>query len=238
MSVYVLVHGAYHGAWCYNKVVPILEDAGHTVIAVDLPGHGADRIPREQITLENYVRRVCDIVDAQSEPVILVGHSMGGLTISQVAEERPDKLKMIVFLTALMPKNGESRADLSARVEEEPRTGAARIPTEDGLASTVSDELLKPLFYGDCGDEDIAFAKANLVPQAFAPMNTRLNLTDAKYGSVPRIFIECLQDGALSIQMQRRMYGDVPVSKVITMDTSHSPFFSAPEELAGHLMAL
>lgn len=238
MSVYVLVHGAYHGAWCYNRVVPILEDAGHTVIAVDLPGHGDNRIPREQITLENYVSHVCDIVDAQSEPVILVGHSMGGLTISQVAEERPDKLKMIVFLTALMPKDGESRADLSARVNEEPRVAAARIPTEDGLASTVSEELLKGLFYGDCSDADIEFAKANLVPQAFAPMNTKLHLTEANYGRVPRVFIECLQDGALSIRMQRRMYGDVPVSKVITMDTSHSPFFSAPEDLAGHLMAL
>jgi pimeloyl-ACP methyl ester carboxylesterase len=238
MSVFVLVHGAYHGAWCYDKVVPILRDAGHTVVAVDLPGHGKNRIPRDQITLENYVRHTCSVVDAQSEPVILVGHSMGGLTTSQVAEERPDKLKMIVFMTALMPKDGESRNDLSKRVNEEARVAAARIPTEDGLANTVSEDLLKGLFYGDCSDEDIAFAKANLVPQAFAPMNAKLHLTDANYGRVPRVFIECLQDGALSIRMQRNMYGDVPVGKVITMDTSHSPFFSAPEDLAGHLMAL
>lgn len=238
MSVFVLVHGAYHGAWCYSKIVPILEDAGHTVIAVDLPGHGENRVPRDQITLDNYVRHVCEIVDAQSGPVILVGHSMGGLTISQVAEERPDRLKMIVFLTALMPKDGESRHDLSARVEEEARVAAARMSTEDGLAHFVSEDLLEGLFYGDCSDADIAFAKANLVPQAYAPMAQKQRLTDARYGRVPRVFVECLQDGALSIRMQRAMYGDVPVGKVIAMDTSHSPFFSAPEELAGHLMAL
>ena len=69
MSVFVLVHGAYHGAWCYQKVVPLLEAGGHTVIAVDLPGHGDNPVPRDQITLDNYVAHVCDIVDAQSEPV-------------------------------------------------------------------------------------------------------------------------------------------------------------------------
>ncbi len=238
MSVFVLVHGAYHGAWCYNKVVPILQDAGHTVIAVDLPGHGENRVPRDRITLDAYVGHVCDVVDAQMEPVILIGHSMGGLTISQVAEERPDKLKAIVFLTALMPKDGESRVDLSTRVDEESRVAAARISTEDGLANTVSEELLKGLFYGDCSDEDIEFAKAHLVPQAFQPMNQKLRLSEANYGRVPRVFIECLQDGALSIRMQRAMYDQVGVDKVVTMDTSHSPFFSAPEELAGHLMSL
>lgn len=238
MSVFVLVHGAYHGAWCYHKVVEILEDAGHTAIAIDLPGHGENRVPRDRITLDNYVGHVCKIIDAQPDPVILVGHSMGGLTISQVAEERPDKLKMLVFLTALMPKDGESRADLSVRVNEEPRVAAARIPTEDGLANSVSEGLLKGLFYGDCSDEDIAFAKAHLVPQAFEPMNRKVRLSEANYGRVPRVFIECLKDGALSIRMQRAMYEAVGVDKVISMDTSHSPFFSAPEELAGHLMAL
>jgi pimeloyl-ACP methyl ester carboxylesterase len=238
MSTYILVHGAYHGAWCYAKVVPVLEAAGHTVIAVDLPGHGDNPVPREEITLAAYVDHVCRIIDAQTEPVILVGHSLGGMTISQVAEERPDKGKALVFLTAMMPKHGESRADVSARVDESPAVAAARVPTDDGLASTIRDDLIKPLFYGDCSDEDIAQAKANLVPQAAEIITAKVRLTDDRYGTVPRVFIECLQDGAIPIEMQRQMVTEVPCETVLTLDTSHSPFFSAPHELADHLLSV
>ena len=112
------------------------------------------------------------------------------------------------------------------------------MPTEDGLASTVRDEMIKPLFYEDCSDADIAIAKANLVPQAMAVMATELRLSDERYGSVPRIFIECLQDGAIPIDMQRRMVADVACEQVLTLNTSHSPFFSAPQELADHLLSL
>jgi len=238
MSTYVLVHGAYHGAWCYAKVAPLLEAAGHTVVAVDLPGHGDNPVPRDQITLAAYVDHVCGVIDAQSEPVILVGHSLGGMTISQVAEERSDKIKSLVFLTAMMPKDDESRADVSARVEDNPAVMQARVPTDDGLASTVRDDLIKPLFYADCSDDDIATAKANLVPQASEVITAKVRLTDAGYGSVPRVFIECLQDGAIPIETQRQMVAAVACQRVLTMDTSHSPFFSAPQELADNLLSL
>jgi pimeloyl-ACP methyl ester carboxylesterase len=238
MSTYVLVHGAYHGAWCYAKLVPLLEAAGHTVIAVDLPGHGDNPVPREQITLAAYVEHVCGVIDAQAEPVILVGHSLGGMTISQVAEERPDKIKTLVFLTAMMPKDGESRVSISARVDENSTVAQARQATEDGIASTVRDDMIKPLFYADCSDEDIATAKANLVPQATEVITATVRLTDERYGSVPRVFIECLRDGAIPIETQRRMVADLPCEKVLTLDTSHSPFFSAPQQLADQLLSL
>jgi len=238
MSTYVLVHGAYHGAWCYAKVAPLLEAAGHTVTAVDLPGHGDNPAPRDQITLAAYVDHVCGVVDAQAEPVILVGHSLGGITISQVAEDRADKIKSLVFLTAMMPLDGESRADVSARVGDNPAVMQARVPTDDGLASTVRDEFIKPLFFGDCSDDDIATAKANLVPQASEIITAKVHLTDANYGSVPRVFIECLQDGAIPIATQRQMVAAAPCRQVLTLDTSHSPFFSAPRDLADHLLSL
>ena len=85
MSTYVLVHGAWHGAWCWHKIVARLEARGHTVVAPDMPGHGMDRTPIEQVTLEDIAARLTSIIDAQDEPVVLVGHSYGGTMISQAA---------------------------------------------------------------------------------------------------------------------------------------------------------
>lgn len=238
MTTYVLVHGAYHGAWCYTKLVPLLQDAGHIVIAVDLPGHGKNPKPIHQVTLSNYVNHVCQIIDSQSDPVILVGHSLGGITISQTAEERSDKIKYLVYLTAMMPRSGESRMDISARVNEIPKVAEARISVTGGAASIIRNESIKPLFYGDCLEEDVAFAKKNLVPQATQILHAQVKLSGNIYGNVPRVFIECLMDEAIPLQMQRRMVADMPCERVLSLNTSHSPFFSAPNELADHLLSL
>src|SRR5215471_8421479 len=108
MSRYILVHGAWHGRWCWDQVVPLLRQAGHQVETLDLPGHGQDRTPILEVTLAAYTKRVCETLDAQAEPVILVGHSMGGIVITQVAEERPEKIQTLVYLTAFLVQNGES----------------------------------------------------------------------------------------------------------------------------------
>ena len=108
MSTYVLVHGAWHGSWCWEKVVPLLKQAGHQVEPLDLPGHGQDKTPICEITLAAYTKRVCETLDAQAEPVILVGHSMGGIVITQIAEERPEKIQRLVYLTARLLQNGQS----------------------------------------------------------------------------------------------------------------------------------
>lgn len=101
MSTYVLIHGSWHGAWCWDKVVSILVKEGHTVVAPDLPGHGNDKTPIAKVTLRAYADHVCEVINTQSEPVILVGHSMGGIVITQAAENCPDNTQKLVFLTAL-----------------------------------------------------------------------------------------------------------------------------------------
>src|SRR5664279_2862075 len=100
MSAFVLVHGAWHGGWCWDKVVARLEAMGHTAAAPDMPGHGDDKTPIAGVTLEHLVQRVCETIDAQSEPVVLVGHSYGGAMITQAAERRADKIKSLAYVTA------------------------------------------------------------------------------------------------------------------------------------------
>lgn len=237
MSIYVLVHGAYHGGWCYEKIVPLLEAAGHTAIAVDLPGHGNNVLPIGDVSLDAYVNHVCDIVSAQPAPVILVGHSLGGMTITQVTERLPEKVAWVVYLTAMMPKNGQNRTDL-AEFEGPEKMAAKRIISEDGLSSTMPEEIIPPTFYGQCSAEDVARAIERLVPQATEPFLRQAQTTPERFGSVKRAFIECERDNAIPIDMQRAMIAAQPCDRVFTIDTDHSPFYSAPDELARDLLAL
>ena len=237
MSTYVLIHGAWHGGWCWDKVKSLLEKEGHTVVTPDLPGHGDDKTAIPEVTLQAYADRVSEVVKAQSEPVILVGHSMGGIAITQGAEQCADKVSKLVYVTAFLLQSGEFLLQYAQTDEK-----ALVLPnlefSEDQSYATVKDEAIKPAFYADCSDEDIAWAKSKLVKQAGAPFATPVNTTAENWGNIPRVYIECTGDQAISHAVQQQMYTNLPCEQVITMTTHHSPFLSAPDELAGHLLAL
>ncbi|MBS27574.1 MAG: hypothetical protein CL566_01425 [Alphaproteobacteria bacterium] len=237
MSIYVLVHGAYHGGWCYERIVPQLEAAGYTAIAVDLPGHGDNPVPISEVNLDAYVEHVCATVAAQSGPVILVGHSLGGMTITQVAERMPENIAWVVYLTAMMPGNGQNRADL-AEYEGPEQMAGKRIISDDGLSATMTADVIPPTFYAECPEDDVARAMERLVPQATEPFHRQAETTPERFGTVKRAYIECLRDRAIPIGMQRAMIAAQPCDRVFTIDTDHSPFYSAPEELVRDLLEL
>ena len=237
MSSYVLIHGAWHGGWCWDKVVPLLERKGHSVVAPDLPGHGRDGTPIPQVTLQAYADRVCGVLDAQPEPAVLVGHSMGGLVISQAAERRPDKVSTLVYLTAFLLRDGETLLQI-AQGDAEAIVLPNLVMAEDQSHAVVREDAIEEAFYGDCSAEDVDRARSLLVPQAAAPFATPVRVSEENFGRLPRVYVECRRDRAISPAIQKAMYTASPCQRVISMDTSHSPFLSAPEDLVAHLTAL
>lgn len=237
MGIVVLVHGAWHGAWVWEKVVPLVERAGHGVIAVDLPGHGSDRTPVCDVTMAAYVERVSEVLLKQSKPVTLVGHSMGGGVITGVAERHPDRLERLVYLAGLIPRNGESMLDILSS-DQDSLILRNQILSDDKLSAMVRDEAIAEIFYGDCSGDVVAEAKRRLVPQAIAPVVAPIKTSEENFGRVPRVFIETVLDKAIPWKLQKKMYKTIPCERVIAMQTGHSPFFSAPEVLAGHLSGL
>ena len=237
MNTFILIHGAGSGAWVWHKVIPLLEQYGHTVITLDLPGHGLDRTPIADVSLQAYVDRVCQILDAQLDPVVLVGHSLAGGVISQVAEYRPDKIKILVYLAGYLLRNGETMLDIT-QADQESRLLANTVFSEDQLSATFRPEALKEIGYSDCSDADMALVRALLAPQAIAPLATPIAITPENFGRIPRVYIECLQDFVIGPMVQKRMYTALPCQQVLTLNTSHNPYLSAPQELANHLLSL
>ena len=235
MSTFVLVHGAWHGAWCWDKVAALLREKGHKVEAPDLPGHGSDDTPLPEVTLQAYTDKICDILKAQDEQVILVGHSMGGVVISQVAEQCPEKVKKLVYLTAFLLKDGEFLLQLAGD-DKDALILPNLIMSEDESYASINKDAIKEILYADCTEEDVERARSLICIQAAAPLATPIRVTDERFGSIPRVYIECLNDNAITPELQKMMHTRMPCEKIITMQTSHSPFLASPEELVEHLL--
>lgn len=233
---YILVPGAGHGAWCFYKVIAGLERAGQTVIAPDLPGMGTDRTPYKDITLESWAKFICDIIEKEARPVILVGHSRGGLVCSQAAEYCPDKIEKLVYLACTLVKPGDSFLSNSL-TGPSPLLNHA-VFAKDGLSATVKLESIRELFYHDCSAEDIALARTCLCAEPLAPVGAPFMATEEKYGRVPKIYISTLQDNLINPDEQKRLAAWAKCERVIEMNTSHSPFFSAPDELVANLLSV
>jgi pimeloyl-ACP methyl ester carboxylesterase len=233
----VLIHGAWHGGWCWHKVVTRLRKAGQRAIAPDLPSLGRDRTPLQLVSLQTWTESVCRALDAEAEPVILVGHSRAGAVISQAAEECPEKIRTLVYLAGYLLADGESVSD-KAKEDRQSLVGPNMQLSQDRRSWILCDAALRAALYGECSDEDVVLAQSLLAPEAVGPLKTPIRVSEARFGRVPRVYIECLRDRAVSLSEQRKMVSAMPCRQVISMDTDHSPFFSAPDELAQHLLSL
>ncbi len=230
MKTFILIHGSWHSAWNWHKVVPMIEAAGHRAIAIDLPGMGRDKTPIEEVRFFDTVQKVCNLIDEVEGKVVLVGHSKNGVVISQVAEFRPEKIEKLIYLAAYLVPNGKTQREYSVQdTEGWLKPYVTQHP--DTASHTLQSIIFKEGLYHDCEDAIAEAAKYILSNEPVESGITPLQLTEENYGSVPRYYIECTEDRAVTPFIQQLMYTETPCNKVYQLPTSHSPFFSRPKEL-------
>jgi pimeloyl-ACP methyl ester carboxylesterase len=230
----VLIHGAWYDSGSWRKIVPALTARGHTVIAPDMPGFGKKGPPRANIELSEYVDAVIDAVNSVSGPVMLVGHSLGGVFVSQAAERIPDKITSLTYVCAFMLQNGQSRLSVAS---QDPESAAIkyRIPAGEGLVSFTREGFIKSL-YNDCSPEDVEYLLARTAATPVKPLGIPLQLTAANYGRIRRYYVKCLLDQAITPAFQQKMIDASPVARTFELEASHSPFMSKPDELISVLL--
>ena len=227
MSDILLVHGSCHGAWCWRDLLPELRALGHAPRAIDLPGHGDDLTPVNDVTLDSYA----DAVLAASTPqTVVVGHSMGGFAISAAAQKNPAAMARLIYLCAYVPAPGMTLADMRKQAPSQPLMPAVRM-ADDGKSFTLDPTMTEALFYNDCPPGAAEFAIPRLCAQAIAP--TTVALPDTRRAeSLPRSYIRCMDDRTIPPAYQVTMTQDWPDKDVYEMATGHSPFLTDPARLA------
>lgn len=235
MSTFILIHGAWHGAWCWYKLVPKLEKRGHQAISIELPAHGIDRTPIKEIQgLDQYADSVCEVLDSLNKPVKLVGHSLGGAVITRVSERVPDKITELIFISGFLPWDSRTVFEISEEGEDTVLSQNIDIIEERG-SIVINENYLKEALYSDCSKQDIRLAKSLLRPEPIEPSSDPIIATSDGFGSVQKSYIICKNDNAISPSHQRKMCEIADVDTRFEIETSHSPFLSAPRKTVDKL---
>jgi pimeloyl-ACP methyl ester carboxylesterase len=234
MADLLLIHGSCHGAWCWRDTVPALARAGITARAIDLPGHGDDPTPRDQVTLDHYALAICEA--AGPGPVAVLGHSMAGYAIAAAACRAPHLFSRLIFLCAYLPVSGMSLAQMRVAGPRQPLLPAI-LRSADRVTFSFDPDQIGALFYHDCPPGTVAYAAAHLTPQPVLPQETPLTLTDG-FAALEKHYIQCSDDRAIPPEYQTTMAAGLPPACRSSLASSHSPFFSMPDQLAARVAAI
>uniref|UniRef100_A0A1J3CW15 Methylesterase 2 n=1 Tax=Noccaea caerulescens TaxID=107243 RepID=A0A1J3CW15_NOCCA len=250
---FMLVHGACHGAWCWYKVKPLLEEAGHRVTVLDLAASGIDttRSITEISTCEQYSEPLMRLLNSlpSDEKVVLVGHSFGGLSLAMAMDKFPEKISVSVFVTAFMPDTKHSPSFVMDKkfgrdMPPEAWLGSKFEPygsDNSGVSMSFSTEFMKHALYQLSPIEDLELGLLLKRPGSlFMNELSRVrNFSDKGYGSVPRAYIVCKEDKTITKEHQRWMIENYPANIVKEMEeTDHMPMFCKPQLLSDHLIEI
>jgi pimeloyl-ACP methyl ester carboxylesterase len=233
MARFVMVHGAFGGAWVWERIIAPLEAKGHTVETFDLPGSGEDQTPVAEVSLDAYAEKICTVLGEREEQAILVPNSMGGIAATHAAARCPDKVASIIYVAAFLPADGQSLLELTELPEGAgDQIQANMVVSGEPPISTMPDEASPMAIYGHCSDEVTAWAVARQRPQPVLPFTEKVSAPEGAFDRISRSYVLCTEDRAIPPQLQRRMLETAGVGKVVELETDHQPHLSMTEELA------
>jgi len=233
MARFVLVHGAFVGAWVWGPLLARLKAEGHTAEAFDLPGLGDDQTPVRDVTLTACAARLCEVLAARCEPAVVVGNSMGGVIATQGAACCPQRVSALVYVAAFWPKNGQSLIDLTKLPEGADDQVQANITIEGNPpVAIMSAAASRPALYDSCAEDVAAQAIQRQRPQPIAPFVTPVSIPPGALDAIKSYYVLCKRDRAIPPALQRRMIAENLCAGVVELDTDHTPQLSMTNELA------
>ena len=236
LPTFVLVHGAWGGAWVWRRVLAPLRAAGHCVHAATLTGDGErSHLRHPLIGLQTHIDDVLGLVRAEElDDIVLVGHSYGGMVITGAADRllahNERAIRRLVYVDAIVPVPGEGWGDTHSDATVQARTAAARA---NGFALPPPD----PVDFGLTGP-DREWLLRQQVPHPFGPYREPLEFDGARWSRAARTFISCTAPAYPTIDAMRERVRHMPAMQFIEMQTGHCPMVSAPRELVDHLLLL
>jgi pimeloyl-ACP methyl ester carboxylesterase len=230
MTTFALVHGAWHGAWCWERLTPFLRKAGHDVVVMDLP------IDDSSASFDAYADVVCSALDGADDDVVAVGHSYGGMVIPLVAARRP--MRHLVYVCADIPDIGRSLDDQLRDQPDmvNPACYAGFKLDEQSRIVWADDALARTLMYADCDGHTTRAAIQRLRPQSPFPNTLACSLTE--FPSVPCTSVVCSDDQLVGHEWAKRVARDRLGAELVELPGSHSPFLSRPSDLADELLRI
>lgn len=234
----VLVHGAFqNGKSTWYRIAPKLEQNGYKVVVLNLPGRDNDGTDVAQLTPELYRDTVLKAIQSVTGEIILVGHSFGGVTISNVAEAVPEKVRALVYLSAYLPKDGQSLQSLAMTDKDSNLAVPGNlILSPDYKFASIKQDAKADTFANDASQPDKKEIVDSLIPEPAGPQGVPAKLTAERFGKVRKYYIETTTDHCVSPYLQESMLQTTPVTKVFKVEAGHASYITNPDAVVSAIV--
>ena len=235
MATYVLIHGAWHGGWCWERVASLLRARHHEVYSPSLTGAGARKhLLSPSVGMDTYVLDVVNLIESEDlQNVILVGHSAAGAVVAKAAESIHARLMNLVYVDAAVVPSGKSLFDVfPPQWVDDMRTGATS--KGEGWYMPTDFDMIMPFFASDFTEEDKRWLTSKITPQPIKPYEDKVDLSQFYELTIPKTYVRCTKTQAGIPRKVAKKFG----MQYVEIDAGHDPMISQSRRFADILAGL